>query len=834
MALKQVYYTSSSVGLRGGTGFQINAASPGLENEILDRIERYSGYQPPSYLAYANDVTRADFPVALSYYQVMDGGCVVANSVYLGASSTNTRGGNFFTHALVSAAGSAGLNGFMPIQLWGAALWSDTAAPTTSLPDLPSSALQGQVQVTNAAAFVRQRPERGALIEPLMNAVLDGLRSRRRVVIVGPAVECAGWVATLTLALPEAIAYEISFTTYIRDVDQLDHLICGVDPQDHRSWSPQQLQFDLYVFDPAAGVQSPVSAESLFARFAAEAYRKQAIAQITAFKRFCAQLRQTVSVETLDDVLLLYQLGADEQAAPTDLLRTGRFMTTQLDEAPALLAPALARLWASRTEDEAISGTIWDLYLAASRKTSDSARQVVQWVTSWLAERWIGPANASQIEQLAEALSKTPLPREQALQVAPALVRELRATTDVARITALLALAEELRISGRLGSVRPEALELIAAQAPTDPIVHQIFARAIAREDRDAADVLFQALARSAHDPADLQRWTPLLADELVRRELEQRCRAHAFLPLFLALHTPHRLEGISRPQVLRETIQELIASFPEYQQRAQGPELAHLLETVSITRMFAGPALSSMEIQALLRDFTDEFLISTSLHARMIQGLLSAPQLGSQTFGDLMDRVIANEELRRARGSLSAADAALGRALQDIRQRWWLPLIDEKLGNLAATVGDLLHVIPEQYVDIRIQILSLSFWRALHPPLNRTFLGALIAEAAPRETELCSALKARLEMTPQHQITSDWFVALFETLVAQRRRDGASMLDAFSETLWQLWDKLPKHEKQAVDHRLKRRPEMTASWQEWQRQNGWWASLKGRFFRQP
>lgn len=829
MALKQVYYTSSAIGLRGGSGFQINAASPSIDNTMLDQIERYSGYQPPTHLAYNPAATRPDFPTALAYYRIANGGCVVARSVYLGATTGGGRGGNFFTHALVSLTGPAELAGALPIQFWNGGFWADTAAPTTELPDLPLPAPSPDMRLADAVAFVHARPERIELVEPMLTAALDGASNRRRIVLVASPAECAAWIAVLTLALPRAIAYEMSFTTYIRDVNQLDHLISGVDGDDHSNWSSQQLQFDLYVFDPERGIQSPVAATSSFARWAAESYRAHHSEQLALFRQFCDSLKQQPTVETLDDLLLLHQIGAGAEVSCEDVLRATRIACRLLAEAPSMLRPVLERLGQLDAQAPEVNSVVQALFAAARRSTTESAAEVVRWFSTWLGNQWLPNAGTATIARMGETLRDGQLPDAECQSLCPALARELRRGDNIARTTALLQFAEALRVGAQLGISRREALEQVAAEDGGSPAVQALFRHAIARGDRDAGEVLFQALAATVHDPQGLAAWDALLADERILADLDRRAREQQFLPLFLALPTIQLPAGVSRAQALRRTLEQIQVHFGDYFARNGTQDLMHLIETVSVARLFPEPAVPLGECDEVLRYVPAEWIVATSLHAKMMQGLLVAPRLGDPAFDKLMDRVIANDDLRHARAFALTSEANLGSLLRTIRVDWWPALNTGAFETLTSFVVDLLRTIPAVYIDARVQVLGLTLRRALRKPPEAKLLRALLKAAAPWDTELWSVLEARIAGAAKQQPGSDWFATVFETLALARRRNGSSGIAALDDAFVQVWETLSKEDRRIVDQRLKALPDTAAVWQAWQHQHGWWATLKGR-----
>ena len=103
MGLAQLYYTSCETGLSGFAGFQFNAVTPGLPQDVLRRVESLTPYRPPRWLSARP--ARADIaacPVNLVYTSTP--ATILANVVFVGTDFSH-RSGNYFAHALVSQAG---------------------------------------------------------------------------------------------------------------------------------------------------------------------------------------------------------------------------------------------------------------------------------------------------------------------------------------------------------------------------------------------------------------------------------------------------------------------------------------------------------------------------------------------------------------------------------------------------------------------------------------------------------------------------------------------------------------------------------------------------------
>jgi len=228
MTIRQVYYTSCRQGIDGIQGFQVNAASAGLDRAQIDSGLQLSLYRPaPSAPPLPTPEQVDAFPVAVGYRSFGDY-AVLFHSRYLGADYTG-RQGNYFAHLLVLDAPDRDLAGMLPVQAWGASRWTWEPADGAELPTLPEVP-RGRLDEWSVGGHLRagQMPEFVALL----GAVHDGLRRRAgRVVVVAPQAEdVARAIAAVTRSLPTALAAAVSFTTFTAAPGDADVLVVGTTP----------------------------------------------------------------------------------------------------------------------------------------------------------------------------------------------------------------------------------------------------------------------------------------------------------------------------------------------------------------------------------------------------------------------------------------------------------------------------------------------------------------------------------------------------------------------------------------------------------------------------
>jgi len=177
MGVPQMYYTSCEVGLAGYPGFQFNAATPGVDDGVLRRVERATSYEPPR---------------SLGYQPTAD-----------------------------------------PIDFWRAAFWSHTEATGTELSEVdpvPSA----PIGPAAADAFLQQSGRLGWLprmLTAVERAIVTG--DRPVIIVERDSERVARWVAAISQLLPPPIALRLSFATYsFRPGRGTEHLVGTVPETD--------------------------------------------------------------------------------------------------------------------------------------------------------------------------------------------------------------------------------------------------------------------------------------------------------------------------------------------------------------------------------------------------------------------------------------------------------------------------------------------------------------------------------------------------------------------------------------------------------------------------
>ncbi|WP_017589329.1 GTPase-associated protein 1-related protein [Nocardiopsis ganjiahuensis] len=239
MGSPQLYYTSCEHGLSGHSGYQFNAATPGVDPRVLREVERFTVYEPPRSLA-AEDVGL--HPVNLCYSPDLVGHPVLSRVVSSGDDPSG-RPGNYFAHSLLLGANDSWDDGGpLPAELWGGGFWASAPVTATDLPglDLPP----GPLDRRRTGSWLRAH--RKDLPEQLLVAVDDAIDDGLPVLLLADDDVAAHWLAALSHLLPPQRARAMSFATYSGNPeDTLVHVVAVPPHTDTRMLRSRFAVFDL-------------------------------------------------------------------------------------------------------------------------------------------------------------------------------------------------------------------------------------------------------------------------------------------------------------------------------------------------------------------------------------------------------------------------------------------------------------------------------------------------------------------------------------------------------------------------------------------------------------
>ncbi|MGH9802249.1 MAG: hypothetical protein ACRD82_17945, partial [Blastocatellia bacterium] len=367
MSFQQSYYTSCEIGLRGGKGFQFNAATTGMDSALLAQIERLGLYLPPVSLpSRPTEEQINDFPIAMLYQQLGDGRVVLAQARYIGVDYSG-RYGNYFTHALVSDDPQADIvaQKFLPIELWRSDDWAQKQTDAVSLPLCDHPQASEEISPQAVREFL-ERENRLSYLPQFLTAVERSLNRDRRVVIVDEDTNVALWIAAASYALPSRLALELTFNTYVKNPYQTEFVITGTTADSDFRFAAHEIEYQFFVFDFIGSRFSSLPDQTGFAVNASWLYEQGKANRLADFSNFIEDQALTPSLPELDAALACYMLAIGLTPPRLDSVEAIRWFARNLhafkpDEVEAVLAGVLMGQGVS----EDVIDVSTDLYLAA-------------------------------------------------------------------------------------------------------------------------------------------------------------------------------------------------------------------------------------------------------------------------------------------------------------------------------------------------------------------------------------------------------------------------------------------------------------------------------------
>jgi hypothetical protein len=306
MSFGQAYYTSCEKGLLDKKGFQFKAVSADIEPLHLSQIERLGLYVPPlSAPSRPTPEELQEFPVSLAFQSLGDGGAVLRQAKYVGLDYTG-RYGNFFTHSLVSQNPHSDFcqtNQLLPIDAWRSGTWAEAGDDCTELPIVEKILPGADIHPQSVLAFL-QEPTRRKLFPNFLTAVVEAIKTNRRVILVDDNANIAFWIAAASYALPYRFVMKLSFNTYVRDPYETEALITGTTDDTIFNFATHEIDHQFFVFDLKGSRFTAIERPSGFA--AKVGYACQNNYPVSSFAGFVEASAPDLSAEELEDAFAAY------------------------------------------------------------------------------------------------------------------------------------------------------------------------------------------------------------------------------------------------------------------------------------------------------------------------------------------------------------------------------------------------------------------------------------------------------------------------------------------------------------------------------------------------
>ena len=232
MSFRALLYTDcrADESLRGGTGYQFQAASPDARPADEMVMMQELMYRPSPDLM-AREAPVSDYPPSFAYFRSADGYAVAAG-IYLGRVSGDGRQGNQITHGLFTDEADD-LAGTRPAQLYGANFWVYEKQSEKRLPDVePPLLYRDEFDLPILHELATDGSDAEQFLAKLISAFERGAGDNWTKTILScsqPQIALQ-WIALGTLLIPAEQALALSIRTFVSDPMSATQRIVAVHP----------------------------------------------------------------------------------------------------------------------------------------------------------------------------------------------------------------------------------------------------------------------------------------------------------------------------------------------------------------------------------------------------------------------------------------------------------------------------------------------------------------------------------------------------------------------------------------------------------------------------
>jgi len=554
MTFGQTYYTSCQQGLRGGKGFQINAATDGLDPSVLQQLERLGLYVPPvSAPSRPTPEEIQQFPVSLFFQCLSEGAAVFGQARYTGEDYSG-RFGNYFTHSLVSTRPEEDLKeqGILPIQLWGSDLWITEESATTSLPSLVELEAGTLITPDRVATFLHE-DDRLAHLPAFLTAVESALTCGRRLVIVDKTDAIALWISAASFALPHHLVLKLTFNTYVKNPYQNDFLIVGTTTDSDFGFARHEIDHQFSVFDFKDNRLSLFSETTAFARMVAAAYASDLVREIAEFAGLVEQIAPDLTVAELDAAFAFHLRRAKIELPNVDDARLISWCAQRINNFdPADLSTLIDDVATNNAAHAGVVDAYTDLYLASLEPGSRAdTRAVIELpYLTWLIRIAASEAPLAALSRTAERLQVQPSIKREGTMLLLSWIKEMRECKELARLQPFFEIAHKLGFFDQSNdSLRLIGEEIFGPSGFPAPIREVMSRYAALPGLKTIMEGIGAYLATQIGRPETFHRLAGLLTNDEIYLALARQALEQQSLPLYfqlVAARLPNREKRLS------------------------------------------------------------------------------------------------------------------------------------------------------------------------------------------------------------------------------------------------------------------------------------------------
>ena len=552
MSFEQTYYTSCENGLGDGKGFQFKAVSAGIEPLLLAQIEPLGLYEPPlSFPSQPTPEELKQFPISLSFQTLDDGSAILGQAKYVGTDYTN-RYGNFFSHSLVSQSPHSDFsqqNKLLPIQTWRSEFWVETEETTSELPVVSNIFPGVEINHESVVSFLND-PVRRKIFPDFLTAVVEALKTNRRIIIVDDNENIAFWIAAASYALPYHFVMKLTFNTYVRDPYLTRALIAGTTDDTTFNFANHEIEHQFFVFDFKGARFTPFTHHGGFAATVAFAYRNSY--SLSQFARFVENCAPNLPLEELEPAFTVYccltDIDLPDFSNAEVMTWSSRYLENLVDNDIQTL---LAKIVSRKPTDTETLNAFTKFHLAALQAqlqphTKNSIRTVY---FQWLILEGLPNIEVSALAATAKTLPRETYDNDHSEPLVEAWLKSLKDSDHPERFAAALLIGDKLGFADKESSVLSwlgtNVSQLWGAHQSVQWAVCQVAVRA---GGRNLIEGIAADLVSRINEPHFFASLSTLIEDQNAFNVLKNYAVESQNIPLYLRLSgTQANLESARR-----------------------------------------------------------------------------------------------------------------------------------------------------------------------------------------------------------------------------------------------------------------------------------------------
>ena len=633
MPFKQTYYTSCENGLRGGKGFQINAATDGIEVSALQEIERLGLYVPPvSAPSRPTPEEIENFPISLLFQRLNDGAAIMAQARYIG-SDYSGRYGNYFTHSLISTDPERELKeyGVLPIELWGAHSWTTIESASTSLPPLSDLQTAGIVHQESLINFLSANG-RMEILPSFLTAVEGALSTGRRIVFVDTAESVAMWISAASYVLPHHLTLKLTFNTYVKNPYLNDFLVVGTTADSDFGFAPHEVNHQFFVFDFEGKRFTPITEITPFARLVSAAFQLGHVRVLNQFSEFVERVAPDLPVDELAPAFACHALSNGIDSTDALASSTLAWCATRLSSLDGDAVTAIIDSIVERGSDRVgILDAYTNIYISALQPATPSVlRKVIESpYLEYLIRRASLEVPVATLEQVAERLRVDLALNADSNALMLSWVNRLRQCEEVDRLPALFMIGDKIRFLNATDEVLRILGEQLIGPRLEQRSLTQIILKYIDRPGMTSIMAGIGAyLETQIGNPNAFRAYAPALSHDEIYKALARHAFGQQSLALFFRLVSARVCDLAISPQPRLDAFEECIEATKALLKSVPDDVLENAFDAVWQTE----PTIS--EAMQLLDLLEQMHLKNASIPTRLVDlirtcpvGNLQAPQ---------------------------------------------------------------------------------------------------------------------------------------------------------------------------------------------------------------